>query len=159
MNAQQLFDEGEGFEMCDDKDEARRQYEMAAPLGHAGAEYKLGCFYDFGEGGLRVNKAEAARFYHLAAEKGNELAQFSLGRMYKDGCGVPQNDAQAVEWWRRAADNQYSPALWELGRFMEEGRGGLAQDLNKAKELYSCAAARGNGMAKDSLARLTQRSA
>ena len=156
MDAQQFFDDGEDFEFNEDKDEARRQYEKAATLGHAGAEYKLGCFYDFGIGGLPVNKAEAARFYRLAAEKENELAQFSLGRMYRDGCGVPQDDAQAVEWWRRAADHQYSAAQWELGRFMEQGRGGLAHDAVKAKELYCLAAARGNGMAKDSLARLAK---
>ncbi|MEP6880280.1 MAG: caspase family protein, partial [Nitrosospira sp.] len=37
------------------------------------------------------------------AEQGNADAQYNLGVIYRNGKGVPQDDAKAVEWYRKAA--------------------------------------------------------
>ena len=38
------------------------------------------------------------------AEQGDAEAQFELGVRYRDGTGVPQDDAEAVRWYRLAVD-------------------------------------------------------
>ena len=41
-----------------------------------------------------------------AAEQGDAEAQFNLGVRYRDGTGVPQDDAEAVRWYRLAAEQR-----------------------------------------------------
>ena len=38
------------------------------------------------------------------AEQGYASAQYNLGQMYRNGQGVPQDDAEAVKWYRLAAE-------------------------------------------------------
>jgi len=45
-------------------------------------------------------KIETVSWYRLAAEQGDADAQYNLGIMYRNGNGVPENDAEAVSWYR-----------------------------------------------------------
>ena len=38
------------------------------------------------------------------ASQGNAAAQYNLGLMYRNGEGVPKDDAEAVKWYHLAAD-------------------------------------------------------
>ena len=51
------------------------------------------------------------------------VAHYYRGNAYRDGQGVPQDDAQAVTWWRKAAAQGYAPAMWALGNAYRIGRG------------------------------------
>ena len=39
-------------------------------------------------------------WYLRAAVRGNPYAQFNLGLLYKDGVGVPRDEAAACRWLR-----------------------------------------------------------
>lgn len=53
-------------------------YRKAAELGHAAAQFNLGCMCEDGVG-VRASDAEAAHWYRQAAEQGHVKAQFNLG--------------------------------------------------------------------------------
>ncbi len=52
----------------------------------------------------RGDYATAIRKFRPLAEQGNAEAQFNLGGMYRQGRGVPQDDAEAMKWYRKAAE-------------------------------------------------------
>jgi TPR repeat protein len=43
--------------------------------------------------------------------------------MYREGRGVPQNDAEAVKWFRKAAEQGYAGAQYSLGYMYANGQG------------------------------------
>lgn len=43
------------------------------------------------------------------AQQGDARAQFNLGAMYRNGQGVPQDDALAAAWTRKATDQGLLP--------------------------------------------------
>jgi TPR repeat protein len=48
--------------------------------------------------GVQQDVVGAIRWYRRAAEQGVAEAQNSLGWMYREGRGVPQDDAEAARW-------------------------------------------------------------
>ncbi len=58
-----------------------------------------------------------------------------------------------MELFRRSADQGNAGGQFCLGLFYEHGKGWLAKDEGRARELYCLAAAGGNKAAKESLAR------
>lgn len=89
-------------------------YWRAAQLGHARAQYDLGCRYRNGDMVLQ-DYAEASKWFQKAAEQGNAEAQFALAVCYQDGRGVPRDDAEAVKWYLKAAELGYAEAQTSLG--------------------------------------------
>lgn len=63
----------------------------AARRGDAVAQYRLGNYYYYGQGGLPVDYSQAVKWYRLAADQGNVRAQLALGFCYFHGCGVHRN--------------------------------------------------------------------
>ena len=59
---------------------------------------------------------EAFKCLEPLAKEGNAPAQFNLGVMYRDGQGVPQDDAQAAAWFRKAAEQGDAVAKQALER-------------------------------------------
>jgi len=53
--------------------------------------------------------------YQQAAEQGQAQAQYQLGLIYKQGKGVPQDDALAIHWFRKAAEQGQAGAQNQLG--------------------------------------------
>jgi len=50
----------------------------------------------------RGDYATALQEWRLLAEQGYAVAQSDLGFMYREGEGVPQNDAEALKWYSLA---------------------------------------------------------
>lgn len=123
----------------EDYSEAVRLYGLAAELGDASAQFKLGELYDAGER-IPYNPAEALRLYRLAADQGNAEAQFSLGAMYDDGRGgLAENEEEAVRWYLLAAEQGYAKAQTYLGIMYQYGKG-VPQHYGLAVRWYRAAA-------------------
>lgn len=71
--ADELFEEGKKLEQEERYAEAYEKYRLAAELGHALAQYSLGCCYHEGRG-VEQNYAEAVKWYRIAAEQGDARA-------------------------------------------------------------------------------------
>ena len=89
----------------------------------------------------RGDYATAIRELRLLCEQGNADAQFSLGAMYRNGLGVPQDDAEAVKWYRKAAEQGHAKAQLFLGNMYFFGQG-VSKDYVQAYMWYILAASR-----------------
>ena len=85
-----------------------------------------------------------------AAEQGYAYAQVNLGRMYREGWGVPQDDAEAVRWYRLAAAQGNACAHYPLGLLYAEGRG-VPRDDAEAVRWYRLSAEQGYADAQTTL--------
>ena len=85
-----------------------------------------------------------------AAEQGYAYAQVNLGRMYREGWGVPQDDAEAVRWYRLAAAQGNAYAHYPLGLLYAEGRG-VPRDDAEAVRWYRLSAEQGYADAQTTL--------
>ena len=112
-----------------------------AEQGHAQAQFKLGRYYEIGEGVNQDNK-KAIIWYTKAAEQGYGKAQNNLGRLYMQGQGIPQNYQKAVEWLSKAAEQGLTPTQYRLGCLYTQGVG-MEQNYEKAVEWLSKAAEQG----------------
>ncbi len=100
--------------------------------------------------------ATAYREFRPLAERGHQDAQFALGEMYRNGAGVPQDDAQAFAWFRRAAEAGHTESQTVVGLFHAYGVG-TEKDAFQAYFWFSLAAIRANPVAetnRDKMARL-----
>ncbi len=79
----------------------------------------------------RGDYATALSEWRPLAEQGHAKAQNNLGLMYRNGEGVPQDDAEAVGWWRKAAEQGYATAQHNLGVMYGKGLG-VPQDEAQA---------------------------
>ena len=86
----------------------------------------------------------------IEAEKGDAAAQFNLGFMYRDGDGVPKDEAEAVKWFRKAADQGLANAQLNLG-FMYYSGNNVVKDGNEAYKWFLLAGAQGNEQAKKNI--------
>jgi TPR repeat protein len=80
------------------------------------------------------------------AEAGDAGAQRALGHAYRDGKGLPQNQALAAKWFRRAADQGDADAEDSLGIMYGLGEG-VERDKEEAVRWYQKAAKQGNAKA------------
>ena len=81
------------------------------------------------------------------ADQGNAIAQYVLGVIYKNGQGVPKDDAEAVWWFRKAAEQKYSEAQFSLGSQYFRGLG-VTKDYVEAARWYRRAAEQGHAAAQ-----------
>jgi TPR repeat protein len=98
-----------GIPNSDIKPDAIRAFQyftLAANLGDADGQYRLGRMYLDGQG---VAKApfQAARWFYQAAMKGHYEAQAEFGRLLFKGApgGVPREGAKGLMWLKIAVDN------------------------------------------------------
>ena len=100
---------------------AAEWFRKAAEQGHAGAQYKLGDCYHYGDGiaqdlSVADRQAEAVEWYRKAADSGSVEALFELGQCYERGFGVlqdlPVKDrlAAAAEWYTKAVKHGHKGA-------------------------------------------------
>jgi hypothetical protein len=80
------------------------------------------------------------------AEEGDAEALAEMGSRYRNGDGVPQDDAQAAKWLERAAKEGHPGSQRALGSFYWAGRG-VARDLSKAYFWSVLAAKQGDEIA------------
>ena len=129
--------------------EAAEQYRIAAELGNADAQYRLGWLYLYGRD-VKQDCQEAAKWYRKAADQGNSDAQHSLGWLYECGLGVKQDYQEAAKWYRKAADQGNSHAQNNLGFLYYRGDG-VAQDYREAAKWLNKSAEQGNSSAQNTL--------
>ncbi len=85
--------------------------------------------------------ATALREWRPLAEQGNAKAQFNLGVMYRNGEGVPQDDAKAARWYSKAAEQGDANAQNNLGVMYRIGLG-VPQDYAHAHMWFNLAASK-----------------
>lgn len=98
----------------------------SADNGDAHAQYKLGLYYDAGNG-VKKNAKESINWYKKAAKNGHPLAQTKLGVIYENGEGLHPDINEAVKWYEKAANQGYALAQYNLGLYYED-------QLNKYKK-------------------------
>ncbi len=81
----------------------------------------------------------ALREFQPLAEQGDAGAQYNLGLLYRQGLGVPQDDAEAVKWYRKAAEQGDATAQSRLGIMYGKGEG-VPQDYVQAHMWFNLAA-------------------
>lgn len=79
----------------------------------------------------------------LAADQGYPQACFFLGNFFFLGTLVTQDSPSALFWYQKAADAGLPLAQTQLGQLHYHGQAGLAQDSEKAYELFWEAAQQG----------------
>jgi len=78
------------------------------------------------------------------------MVQNDFGIMYKDGKGVPQNNATAVQWFSRSAAAGNSLGQNNLGGMYRDGLG-VHRDYSRAITFFRAAAQQGNAAAQVNL--------
>jgi TPR repeat protein len=103
-----------------DKDygQAFAWYQKAADHGNAPAQYKLAQMYDYGLGGMPIDKQTAFGLYVQAAQQGLPQAELAVGYAYANGSGVSKDKQQARLWYTKAAA-QGNPTALENLRFLD----------------------------------------
>ncbi len=72
-----------------------------------------------------------------AAEQGLASAQNNLGSAYREGEGVPEDDAKAVYWYGKAAEPGDALAQTNLGAMYAKGEGVPENNVKGADALYN----------------------
>ena len=98
----------------------------------------------------RADYAMALRLLEPLAKQGNSIAQDMLGIMYRNGHGVPQNNAEAAKLFRLAADQGDADAQLRLGLMYEQGQG-VPQNYAEAAKWFLLAANQGEAIAQSML--------
>ncbi len=135
-----------------DDAEAVKWYQRAVAGGGALGMWKLADMYLTGRGGLSRDYGKAAELYRRVAEKGESAGFNGLAVLHLNGWGVVKDDAMAVQMYRKSMDLDDPRGIAGTGLMHQLGRGGLTQDLTKARELYERAAARNDNLALSNIA-------
>lgn len=92
----------------------------------------------------RAGKGDDAALARLlqSANQGNAFAQFYLALLYKDGLGVPKDDARYALWLEKAADQELAGAQARLIGVYETGKG-VPKDVAKSAQWARRAAEKG----------------
>ena len=136
-----VFSQRKDIVLKNEFDISRPQYEVAAELGNADAQYKLGTMYHKGVE-FDQDSEIAVKWYKLSAEQGHVRAQYTLGQMYHKGDGIPQDFKSAVKWYRRAAERQDAKAQHRLGLMYYNGHG-VSQDKKMAEKWWKLSSRQG----------------
>jgi hypothetical protein len=101
---------------------AARWYEMAAEMGFAPAQYRIGNAYEKGFGVERDLKA-AMTWYQLAAEQGNVSAMHNLAVLYATEIDGHRDMPEAARWFLEAAERGVKDSQVNLGILAARGEG------------------------------------
>ncbi len=125
----------------------------AANAGHHQAQFNMGQIITAKRPTWQGFK-QALPFYQAAAEAGIPDAQYALANIYSEAKGVRFNDEQKARiWLERSAQGGFVPAQVDFGIWLANGRGG-EKNLTQAREWFYKAAAKGNVIAQNRLARI-----
>ena len=122
-----------------------------AKNGNKIAQYNIGYFYYYGEGGVSRDYEKAVSWYRKAANQGLAEAQAALGQVYSEGHGVTKDYSMAAYWYSKAVEQGNAVAQNNLGVLYSKGQG-VPKDKYKAAELYLKAADKGDEVAQYNIA-------
>ncbi len=123
--------------------------EELAEQGFAKAQFKLGRYYELGEG-VPKDIEKAISWYTNAAEQGDIKALYNLSMLWFNGQNVPQDYEKVVEWLTKAANQGLAQAQYFLGNLSNEGIV-MPQDYGEAMKWFRKAANQGYASAQYSL--------
>ncbi len=92
-----------------DYTEAFSQWNNAANMGNADAQYQVARLYHQGLG-IKQDSTKAFEFIQLSANNGQAQAQYELAQYYLQGSMVNKNETLALYWMQSAADNKHIKA-------------------------------------------------
>jgi TPR repeat protein len=113
---------------------ARALLGLGCELGHPWGCGALASMDLLGEGGPR-DLTRAALGFERAHRDGDQGAGLSLAEAYKEGRGVPLDEARAVELMRSVCDPEEPGSCGHLAWMIREGRG-VAHDLKEAARIF-----------------------
>ncbi|VUC33196.1 unnamed protein product [Clonostachys rosea] len=130
-------------------------FQQAADLGYKFSQFRLGCAFEYGLMGCRIDPRLSIMWYSKAAQQGEHQAELALSGWYLTGSeGVlGQSDTEAYLWARKAAIAGLAKAEYAMGYFTEVGIG-IAANLEDAKRWYWRAAAQDFPKARERLEEL-----
>ncbi|MEQ8782274.1 MAG: hypothetical protein RIE06_21640 [Roseibium album] len=109
----------------------------------------LGILYRDGKG-VERDYEEAIRLFKRAEELEIRGGSANLGWMQLQGLGMPKDASKGLALIEAAAEEEDAYGAYYIAQFLEEGVI-VAQDLDRARELYRIAGDRGNYPAKQAL--------
>jgi TPR repeat protein len=121
------------------RDDALKWFEQAARGGDTEAAFQLGEMLRVGVPGVRAAPAAAAPWYASAAQHRHAKAALALGLLYKNGNGVPRDEAQAAHWLAQAAGLGSAHAMFLLSNIYDQGLG-VPQDRAQGRRMLEEAA-------------------
>jgi localization factor PodJL len=136
---------------------AARWYEMAAEMGFAPAQYRIGNAYEKGLGVERDRQA-AITWYQLAAEQGNVSAMHNLAVLFATEIDGQRDMKEAVRWFLEAAERGVKDSQVNLGILSARGDG-MTQNLVESYKWLALAAKAGDKDAaakRDEIAKFLQ---
>jgi uncharacterized protein len=80
---------------------------------------------------MPIDHAAAARDLELAAKQGIPQAMFLLANAYREGDGVPRNEARALELYEKASELDHPESIQALAMAYQNGELGLARDSDR----------------------------
>lgn len=119
-NAAWMIDNGYGFGDENHGEVSIALYKNAAKQGNVEANLKIGDFFYYGRGGVKVDYSRAIAHYRQASQRQNAQAMFNLGIMQEHGIGLPQDFYLAKRWYDMSASANpdskipVTLALWKL---------------------------------------------
>lgn len=136
---------------------ALEQYKLAASLGYAPAQHRLGSCSELGQLGCIVDPSESIMWYSKAAAQSHAPSELALARWYQNGYpGVlPQSDEEAFQWATKAAEHSFPPAQFLLAGMYENGLG-VGHDAYSAINWYRQAAKGGYERAVPKISELSR---
>ena len=124
-----------------------------AKAGDARAQYNVALCYFKGDG-VDPSLITAFDWFKKSADQDYGNAECFMGLCYYFGKGVKQDYKKAFEYFSRAAEKDIPEAQFNLGVFYETGKGGVTQNIEKAKEYYNKAAKQEHTKAKEAYDKL-----
>ncbi|KAK2075265.1 hypothetical protein P8C59_009406 [Phyllachora maydis] len=130
-------------------------FAKAANLGYKFSQFRLGCAYEYGLMGCRVDPRLSIMWYSKAAAQEEHQSELALSGWYLTGSeGVlQQSDTEAFLWARKAAMAGLAKAEYAMGYFTEVGIG-VPVNLEDAKRWYWRSAAQDFPKARERLEEL-----
>eukprot|EP00301_Raphidiophrys_heterophryoidea_P002303 c11074_g1_i3.p1 GENE.c11074_g1_i3~~c11074_g1_i3.p1 ORF type:complete len:636 (-),score=146.99 c11074_g1_i3:226-2133(-) len=128
-------------------------YQVAANLGHPGAQNELGLLYFHGTAGIASpDFSLALHYFRLAADQNHPVAQANLAMMYENSKGIERNFTIALEWFMKAAAQGHAGAQNSVGDLLLNNEGVDKPDLESALQYFTSAAKQGLAVARVNVA-------
>ena len=111
------------FELSDCEESpvlCQKYLRQAAAGGSAESMHYLGYCYNFGGGGVEVDRKEAFRWYLKSAKAGYQFSMKAAGECYMKGDGTPRDLEQAAYWLSKAVDGGYEQVASLLENVREQ---------------------------------------
>ncbi len=141
----QLHDETGPVGIDQNLELARHWYLKAAELGNRLAQMCFANMCHYGQGGT-VDLVLAFKWYRASAAQGGPEAQMHVARFYETGLAGDIDMDAAIHWYEKAIENGHELAATNLGNIIYYAAQNN-EDYEKAFDLYTFAAGKGDGLA------------